>query len=169
MKESGIGGFSRITRVWFVSTLVARLPTAHGSCCPAASRWAGAGWGLLQVGAGAVRAGGRAGLGLGAARKLAHLLELLAGGELLGHQRRLDAVEQTLEPPYELGLDDAELGLGGLFLVQRLEDRLEFVPEVVAERLSQLVQRVGVDLSEASLPQLVQRSGSNFVEHRPSH
>ena len=49
----------------------------------------------------------------GARRQLAHLLELLAGRHLLGEQRRLDAVEQALEPADELGLGDAQLGLGG--------------------------------------------------------
>ncbi len=39
-----------------------------------------------------------------------HLLELLADGHLLGEQRRLDAVEQALQPADELGLGDAQLG-----------------------------------------------------------
>jgi hypothetical protein len=39
-----------------------------------------------------------------AGRELAHLLELLACGELLCEQRRLDAVEQTFEPAHELSL-----------------------------------------------------------------
>ena len=44
--------------------------------------------------------------------QLAHLLELLAGGDLLGEQRGLDAVEQALEPADELGLGDPQLALG---------------------------------------------------------
>ena len=46
-----------------------------------------------------------------AGRELAELLELLAGGELLGEQGGLDAVEQPLEPADELGLGDPQLGL----------------------------------------------------------
>ncbi len=63
---------------------------------------------------------GRAGLpgqprgGTGAGAELApHLLELLAGGHLLGEERGLDPVEQALEPADELGLGDAQLGLAG--------------------------------------------------------
>ena len=53
------------------------------------------------------------GTGLHAGRELApHLLELLAGRHLLGEQRGLDAVEQALEPPHQLGLGDPQLGLG---------------------------------------------------------
>ncbi len=47
-----------------------------------------------------------------ARRQLApDLLELLAGRDLLGEERRLDAVEQALEPAHELGLGDPQLGL----------------------------------------------------------
>jgi hypothetical protein len=49
----------------------------------------------------------------GALRELApHLLELLAGGHLLGEERGLDAVEQPFEPPDQLGLRDAQLDIG---------------------------------------------------------
>jgi hypothetical protein len=41
------------------------------------------------------------------------LLELLAGGHLLGEECGLDAVKQALQPPDELSLGDAELGLRG--------------------------------------------------------
>ena len=44
--------------------------------------------------------------------KLAHLLELLAGRDLLGEQRRLDAVEQAFQPADELRLGDAQLAVG---------------------------------------------------------
>ena len=42
----------------------------------------------------------------------AHLLELGAGGHLLGVDRGLDAVEEALEPADELGLRDPQLALG---------------------------------------------------------
>src|SRR5688572_2334658 len=64
----------------------------------------------LEVGA---RAGGDAALGARRQAALPELLELLAGLHLLREQRRLDPVEQPLEPPDQLGLGDAELGLGG--------------------------------------------------------
>ena len=47
-----------------------------------------------------------------ARRQLAHLFELLARRDLLGEQRRLDAVEQALEPADELRLGDAQLAVG---------------------------------------------------------
>ncbi len=45
-------------------------------------------------------------------RPTAHLLELCPRGHLLGEQRRLDAVEEPLEPADELRLGDAQFGLG---------------------------------------------------------
>src|SRR4051794_8149489 len=44
-------------------------------------------------------------------KRPAHLLELRACRHLLGVDRRLDAVEETLEPADQLGLRDAQLGL----------------------------------------------------------
>ena len=41
-----------------------------------------------------------------------HLLELLAGGQLLGEERGLDAVEEALQPADELGLGHPQLGFG---------------------------------------------------------
>ena len=41
----------------------------------------------------------------------AHLLQLGAGGHLLGEQRGLDAVEQALQPADQLGLGDPQLGV----------------------------------------------------------
>src|SRR4051794_40460229 len=67
----------------------------------------------LQVGAGTHITAG-SGRRSGAGRQLApHPLELLAGGHLLGEERRLDAVEQALQPAHELGLGDPQLHLGG--------------------------------------------------------
>ena len=47
------------------------------------------------------------------------LLELRLRGRLLGEHRRLDPVEETLEPADELCLRDPELGLGGHALHRR--------------------------------------------------
>lgn len=44
---------------------------------------------------------------------LTHVFELGAGRHLLGEQGRLDAVEQSFEPPHQLRLRDAEFGVGG--------------------------------------------------------
>src|SRR5262245_20183413 len=43
----------------------------------------------------------------------AHLLELGARRHLLSEQRRLDAMEEPLQPADQLGLGDPQLGLGG--------------------------------------------------------
>ncbi len=42
-----------------------------------------------------------------------HLLQLGAGRHLLGEQRGLDAVEESLQPAHQLGLRDAQFGLAG--------------------------------------------------------
>ena len=44
-------------------------------------------------------------------QRLAHLLELGAGGHLLGVDGGLDAVEEALEPADQLGLGDPQLAL----------------------------------------------------------
>ncbi len=59
------------------------------------------------------------------------LLELGAGGHLLGVDRGLDAVEQTLEPADELGLGDPELPLGGHRVVgERQREPFELLDEL---------------------------------------
>ena len=85
----------RITRLWFTRT----VRPADGTS---------------EVGAGtrARRRARRAGPGPPAGSWPLHLLELLAGGHLLGEQGGLDAVEQALEPADQLGLGDAQLGPG---------------------------------------------------------
>ena len=54
---------------------------------------------------------GTAGPAGSAGRPPAHLLQLQPGRHLLGDQRRLDAVEQPLQPADQLGLRDPQLGL----------------------------------------------------------
>src|SRR5690625_2948538 len=78
--------------------------------------------GVLQVlaGAGVAVPAVAARGGAGRQRAVAHLLQLCAGGHLLGEQRGLDAVEQPLQPAHQLGLGDAQLGVrGGGVLAQR--------------------------------------------------
>src|SRR3954452_14447854 len=48
-----------------------------------------------------------------ARRQLPHLFELLAGGYLLGEERRLDAMEQALEPADQLSLGNTQFRVGG--------------------------------------------------------
>lgn len=43
-------------------------------------------------------------VGLAGGEFVAHLLELLTRGGLLREERRLDAVEESLEPTHQLGL-----------------------------------------------------------------
>src|SRR3954470_12933809 len=86
--------------------------TVHRGCPPPVDELLQCGFegSSLQVGA-----GGRAlGIGLLARRETAaHLLELLARLHLLREERGLDAVEEALEPPDELGLGHPQLGFGG--------------------------------------------------------
>src|ERR1700752_4853789 len=60
-----------------------------------------------EVGAG----GGPPVLGAGREAPLAHLLELGPGRHLLGEERGLDALEQSLQPSHQLGLGNAQLAL----------------------------------------------------------
>ena len=81
-----------------------------------------------------------AGPGLGdacwARREFAHLLELLARGQLLGEQGGLDAVEQSFEPPDELGLGDAEFALArDRVVVERQRQHVQLLLEVGRQRL----------------------------------
>ena len=55
------------------------------------------------------------------------LLELVLGRHLLGHQGRLDAVKETLEPADELGLCDPQFGVArGALAAERQGQTIEF-------------------------------------------
>ena len=88
----------------------------------------------LEVGAGTVvrQVGAATGAGATGTRGelVAHLVELLAGGHLLGEEGGLDAVEEPLEPAHELGLGDAQLGVGGVLVVAEGQRQ---APELVAQ------------------------------------
>ena len=61
----------------------------------------------------------------------AHLLQLGPGGHLLGEQRGLDAVEQTLQPADQLGLGDPQLGVGrGGVLAERQGDPFQLLDQL---------------------------------------
>src|SRR5699024_10463007 len=58
----------------------------------------------------------------------AHLHQLVLRRHLLGHQRRLDPVEQSLQPANQLSLGDAELGVGGGAVIgERQRDPKQFL------------------------------------------
>jgi hypothetical protein len=59
-----------------------------------------------------------------------HPLQLLLGRHLLGEQRRLDAVEQALEPADQLGLGDAQLRVGRCRRAERKGDPVELLDEL---------------------------------------
>ena len=62
---------------------------------------------------------------------VAHVLELLAGGHLLGEEGGLDAVEQALEPADELGLGQAQLDVArDLGLVEGQGQPIELLAQV---------------------------------------
>ena len=87
---------------------------------------------------------------LGAPGQLAtHVLELLAGGHLLGEQRGLDAVEEALEPADELGLRQPQLDLGRRAVADEREgEALELVTEVRRQGRAELGDRRVVDLAQ---------------------
>ena len=71
--------------------------------------------------------------------RAAHLLELGAGGHLLGVDRGLDAVEQPLEPADQLRLRDPQLGLGGSAVLGERQGQ-------PVELLDQLGREAGLEL-----------------------
>ena len=107
------------------------------------------------VGSGRARAGAR----LAAPGELAHLLELLAGGQLLGNERGLDAVEQPFQPADQLRLGDAELGLARhLTGRERQGQRVQLVLQVGRQRAGHLLDRAVVDLREPLAAGFVERA-----------
>jgi pimeloyl-ACP methyl ester carboxylesterase len=100
----------------------------------------------------------------------AHLLQLDAGGHLLGHQRRLDAVEQALQPADQLGLRDAQLRLGrGLVAVERQRQALQLLAQLGRQALLELGDGAGVDLLEAVAALLVQGGHAHLLQQLLDH
>lgn len=131
------------------------------------------GWATLQIRPRADCAVGALFVGLvgGAGREgAAHLLELGAGRHLLREQRRLDSVEETLQPAHQLGLRNAQLRLGGDRLVGEGEaEALEFLNKLRGQAVLQLLHRAGVDLLEPDPARLVQRCCPDFLQQLLDH
>ena len=118
-----------------------------------------------------VRGGPSGTTGAGAGRQgAAHLLELSPGRHLLGEQRGLNAVEQSLQPADQLSLGDPQLGVGGRRLVgERQRDPLELVHQFRREPVLQLRDRGLVDGLQPLPAGLVQRSRLHLVQQLPDH
>ena len=101
---------------------------------------------------------------------LAHLFELRPGRHLLGEQRRLDAVEQPLEPADELGLRDPQFGVGRNRVVAEGQgEPFEFVAQFGGEALFELADRGLVDLLEPGAAGVVERCGPDLLEQLLDH
>src|SRR5438552_2516321 len=115
--------------------------------------------------------GARGGRLAGSRRKApsVELLQLRTSRHLLGEQRGLDAVEEALEPPHELGLRDAQLGVGGRLVGKRQRELRQLVAQLWREALGELTYRRLVDLAEASAALVVERRPSHLFEELPDH
>src|SRR5205085_2385208 len=90
------------------------------------------------------------------------------GRGLLGEHRRLDPVEETLEPSDQLSLRDPDLRLRRN-AVHRRSERRELLLQVVGEHVAKLTHRTVVDLSEAAATRFVYRSSSGLLQQLPDH
>ena len=135
-------------------------------------REGGGGGGLTRslevLAPGLVRRRAPAGVGAPGEPAAPELLELRARGHLLREQRGLDPVEQALEPSDELGLRDADLGVGGHALHRRRE-RGELLLQVGRQHVLELADRALVDLTEPDAPGLVERRLARVLEQLADH
>src|SRR5271163_152047 len=100
---------------------------------------------------------------------LAHLLELGPGGHLLGHQRRLNAVEESFEPADELRLCDAQLGIARRFVPEGWRHTLELGHQIGREHLREVTNGLLVDLAQPHPTLLVERCRPHLVEQGLDH
>ena len=106
----------------------------------------------------------------GGQRALAHLLQLCAGGHLLGEQRGLDAVEQPLQPADQLGLGDAQFGVRRRgVLVERQGEAVELLAQFRRQALFEFADAGRVDLAQAVAAGLVERRGAHLLEELLDH
>jgi hypothetical protein len=106
----------------------------------------------------------------GRQRALAHLLQLRAGGHLLGEQRGLDAVEQPFQPADQLRLGDAQLGVRRHgTLGERQGEAIEFVAQFRRQTVLELADAGGVDLAQPVAAGFVERCRAHFLEQLLDH
>jgi hypothetical protein len=98
-----------------------------------------------------------------------HPGQLLLRGHLLGDQRGLDAVEETLEPADQLRLRDPQLGVAGRARPERQRDPVELLDELGRQTVLEFVDRAAVDLGQPKPPRLVQRRVTDLVEEVLDH
>ena len=103
-----------------------------------------------------------AGLAAGRQRP-AHLLQLGAGRHLLGEQRGLDAVEQTLQPADQLRLGDPQLGVasGAASSANGSDEPLQLLDQLGRQALLQLLD--GALWISRSRCRLASSSGAAFT------
>src|SRR5271157_6382514 len=103
-------------------------------------------------------------------RPLAHVLELRPRRHLLREQRRLDAVEQALQPADQLGLRDPQLGIRWRrILAERQRQPLELIPQLRGQPLFELPDAGRVDLAQPVTAGVVQRGGAHLLEQLLDH
>ena len=111
----------------------------------------------------------RRALGRAPRGKSAHLLQLLLGGHLLGHEGGLDAVEEAFEPADQLGVGDAQLGVTRGGVAERQGDAVELVHQLGGEPVLELLDRTMVNVGQASSPGLVEWGVAHLLEQLLDH
>src|SRR5271166_1204814 len=103
-------------------------------------------------------------------RAMAHLLQLGAGGHLLGEQRGLDAVEQPFQPADQLRLGDAQLGVRrhGV-LIERQGEPIELLTQLRCQALFELADARGVNLAQPVAAGLIERCRAHLLEELLDH
>ena len=100
----------------------------------------------------------------------AHPGQLLLSGHLLGEQRGLNSLDETLEPTHQLSLGDPKLvGAGGCILGKRQSQTAQFLTQVWRQRGAQLGHRRGVDLPETIPAGLVEGGQADLLEELAHH
>ena len=98
------------------------------------------------------------------------MLQLRAGGHLLREQGGLDAVEQAFQPADQLGLRDAQFGVGrDLIFGERQRQPFEFVAQFGGQPVLQLADGRGVDLAQPVAAGFVERCGPDLFEQLLDH
>lgn len=106
----------------------------------------------------------------GLSRDLSHLLDLLASGELLCKERRLDSVEQPFEPSDQLCLRDTQFTIGrDLAILKGKREHVQFFGKIGRQRGRDLGDRPLVDFGEALATGFVELSPPYFLKELAHH